>query len=563
MKKITVFVVTILLIISSFQTQNVSFASEFANIETSGATFVIDLFHSPYKNDYDNLIGNLTLSGNEIILCESSFDLPSDADALFLPDANTEYTSSEQMMIKEWFYSGDKLLFVGADSDYGGYFNPDYLNNLLHFLDAHIFVDDTSIEDTVENDGAVYRVVATNYGTGPFGSIVSENCDSGVIMHGPCSILGFDEASLTYVDLRNTTLANVEILLSYSMNSSCIDSDSSLSELDLYAYSGIMGDFPAVVYEEFDFTSAENSHLIIAGECIFSDYKEMYDLFTEGGYYILGTHSGFTFVNNIINYFVKSEYNVNERVYIKSNEDFLNYGFPGTGTEIDPYLIEDLHFDSTSSIEDYGIYISNTTKHFLIRNCFIEDLFMGIILESVVPNTGKIDSTTISNCLIGIGIKDSFNILVKNSYMNYNEVGIIIVSSHSCMIYYNLFKYNSRYGVYLDMETYDCQVNDNSFSNNNNDNETSQALDDGWNNNWDHNYWSDLGEAEFYSIDGTSNSKDNNPTNTPITSPTSSITTSETASTDTTVIISFPTVLSMFLSMVVLSVFSLLIKRKR
>ncbi len=561
MKKTTVFLVTILLIISSFQTQNISFASEFANIETSGATFVIDLSHSPYKTDYDNLIGNLTHAGNEVILCESSFDLPRDADALFLPDANTEYTPSEQMMIKEWFYSGDKLLFVGADSDYGGYFNPDYSNNLLHFLGAHIFVDDTSIEDTVENDGAVYRVAATNYGTGPFGSIVSENCDSGVIMHGPCSILGFDEASLTYVDLRNTTLANVEILLSYSINSSCIDSDASHSELDLYAYSGIMGDFPAVVYEEFDFTSAENSHLIIAGECIFSDYKEMYDLFTEGGYYILGTHSGFTFVNNIINYFVKSEYNVNERVYIKSDEDFLNYGFPGTGTDIDPYLIEDLHFDSTSSSEYYGIYIANTKKHFLIRNCIIEDLSIGIFLDSV---TGSVDSTTISNCMIGIGIENSSSILMKNSYINYNNYGILIGYSHSCMIRYNMIEYNEIYGVSLDMDTYDCQVNDNSFSYNNINNESSQALDDGWNNKWDHNYWSDLDGEDFYSIDGTSNSRDNNPSNALDTSLTSSITTSEsTTSTDTTVNISFPTVLSTFLSIVVLSVFSLLIKRKR
>jgi len=559
MKKVTVFVLTILLIISSFQTQNVSFASELANIETLGATFVIDLSHSPYKNDYDNLIGNLTHAGNEVILCDSFFDLPSDADALFLPDANTEYSSSEQMTIKEWFYSGDKLLFVGADSDYGGYFNPYYLNNLLHFLDAHVFVDGTSIEDFVENDGAVYRVVATNYGNGSIGLIVNNNCDSGIIMHGPCSILGFDETSLTYVDLRNTTLENVEILLSYSINSSCIDSDDSLSELDLYAYSGIMGDFPAVVYEEFDFTSAENSHLIVAGECIFSDYKLMYDLFTEGGYYIRGTHSGFTFVNNIINHFVKSVYNANEFIYIRSDEDFQNYGFPGTGTDSDPYLIEDLNFDSTSSSKHYGIYISNTAKHFLIRNCFIVDFPVGIILDS---DTGYIDSTTISNCLIGIGILNSFSILVKNSYINYNDVGILISNSHSCMILYNMFEYNENYGVSLDVDTYDCQVNNNSFRSNNN--ELTQALDDGWDNNWDHNYWSDLGEEEFYSIDGTSNSKDNNPANTPITSSTSSITTSEsTSSDDTTATISFPTVLSTFLSMTVLSVLFLLIKRKR
>jgi len=54
-------------------------------------------------------------------------------------------------------------------------------------------------------------------------------------------------------------------------------------------------------------------------------------------------------------------------IEITSDEDFL--AFPGSGTYEDPYLIENYNITSSTS---FGIHITSTTKHFLIRNCYID-----------------------------------------------------------------------------------------------------------------------------------------------------------------------------------------------
>ncbi len=75
---------------------------------------------------------------------------------------------------------------------------------------------------------------------------MSEGCLAGIILHGPCSILGYNGTD--YIDLRLESLSNVDILLSYGANCTSIDSDCSFTDLDLYA--GEKGYLPAVVYEK-------------------------------------------------------------------------------------------------------------------------------------------------------------------------------------------------------------------------------------------------------------------------------------------------------------------------
>jgi hypothetical protein len=88
----------------------------------------------------------------------------------------------------------------------------------------------------------------------------------------------------------------------YSQNATSQDDDISSSALDLYAYSNETGNYPAVVYEHF---SSINSHLILSGEAIYSDYKYMYDQRTENGVFGGGYHQGQVLVNNILNYFLE------------------------------------------------------------------------------------------------------------------------------------------------------------------------------------------------------------------------------------------------------------------
>ena len=56
---------------------------------------------------------------------------------------------------------------------------------------------------------------------------------------------------------------------------------------------------------------------------------------------------------------------------IDSDDDFVSYGFPGSGNLTDPYIIENYTISGPYS---YAIEITYTTKHFIIRNCNFSDI---------------------------------------------------------------------------------------------------------------------------------------------------------------------------------------------
>ncbi|UJG44765.1 MAG: hypothetical protein K9W46_06175 [Candidatus Heimdallarchaeum endolithica] len=295
-------IVGLLLIVTVLATIPSTFAYD-TSIKVKNKTIMIDVSHGAYHTSVENFKGNLTEAKNTVVMLESDLltNFTADADALFMSGPDEMYTGEETQKIKDWFNQGGKFLFIGGDSDYGGYFSPVAINNLLRNLGANIRLDSTSISDETNNDGASYRVAATQPGTGDVATKVTEGMEAGFILHGPCSILGINTTTAVpeYLDLRTATLPNVEILYKYSAVAVATDSDVSELPTDLYAESETEGNYPAVVLETIG-----NSYLVLAGEAIFTDYKSMYDQFTETGEYNDGVTYGQMFVNNLINYFL-------------------------------------------------------------------------------------------------------------------------------------------------------------------------------------------------------------------------------------------------------------------
>ena len=92
----------------------------------------------------------------------------------------------------------------------------------------------------------------------------------------------------------------VNVIMTYSVNATAADSDTSDGDFDVY--DGLEGGkFPAVVHENF---TDIGSNLILSGEAIYTNYKFMYEQKTENGEYNDGLHYGQMLVNNILNYFV-------------------------------------------------------------------------------------------------------------------------------------------------------------------------------------------------------------------------------------------------------------------
>jgi parallel beta-helix repeat protein len=187
-----------------------------------------------------------------------------------------------------------------------------------------------------------------------------------------------------------------------------------------------------------------------------------------------------------------SAYTVRDPIYIYGNAEFTtaNGVTGGSGTYSDPYVIEGWEIDASSA---NGIRVSDTTAHFMIRNCYVRDsgdyyygiyLFCcvngavignillnndcAIVLEHSSRNTvsgnncslnddaialSNSDNNTVSdnNCSLNdnaIVISQSDNNNVSGNYCLGNDYGIVFPFSSKNMVGNNSCSDNT-YGLYL------------------------------------------------------------------------------------------------------------------
>jgi len=205
-----------------------------------------------------------------------------------------------------------------------------------------------------------------------------------------------------------------------------------------------------------------------------------------------------------------------DSISILNDSAFSSYGFPGSGTEEDPYVIEGYNIITT---DFYGIYITDTTKYFTVRNCYVDAEFSGIYISNVAGFTATVINNTCNNNNIGILLRYSGRFTINNNTCNNNDnFGIGLYISDYCVVTYNLLQENKGYGVYSSYGSDINIIHHNNFVDNNLEGTshtgTSQAYDDGGNNYWydtatlEGNYWSDWSGTGNYSIDGYTDSVD-------------------------------------------------------
>ncbi len=106
---------------------------------------------------------------------------------------------------------------------------------------------------------------------------------------------------------------------------------------------------------------------------------------------------------------------------ITSNDDFDAQMWPGSGTEMDPYIIEglDITLNATTA------YVGDVDAHFVIRGCSFSSLAAhfgnGIVFYNVT--NGRVESCNITWKITGIYIMDSNNCTIWNNtvYDNHDE----------------------------------------------------------------------------------------------------------------------------------------------
>ncbi len=127
---------------------------------------------------------------------------------------------------------------------------------------------------------------------------------------------------------------------------------------------------------------------------------------------------------------LKSSFTVINSINIQNDSDFQRlaamHGWPGNGSETNPYVIENVEINGSiftnDDYKDYGlITINNTRVYFIIRNCFLRDFNFqrgaGILLQNAT--NGQVYNCEITNIAgtYGSGIR-TFNVTNMSFYNN-------------------------------------------------------------------------------------------------------------------------------------------------
>ena len=124
---------------------------------------------------------------------------------------------------------------------------------------------------------------------------------------------------------------------------------------------------------------------------------------------------------------------------IDENIDFKRLFLPGSGTEEDPYLIQNYHFTD----QHHAILINGTTKCFIIQNCIISSSYFAIRLDNIKGCSVIIQNNNFLYCEYDIFIGDSNSIIVRSNSFNNSSYGVDLRSSTNIVVSENIFHNNT------------------------------------------------------------------------------------------------------------------------
>ena len=159
----------------------------------------------------------------------------------------------------------------------------------------------------------------------------------------------------------------------------------------------------------------------------------------------------------------RSPYITQDPVIIWTDDDFKYYNFPGDGTQDNPFIIENYNITTESG---YGIFISETKKHIVIRNCYIDARYDGILIENVAEKTILIENNICVDSLNGISIVGSYySTITNNTCENNSQNGINLYHTDFSTTADNLCNSNGNAGIRIS-RTYFSTTSNNNCSDN-------------------------------------------------------------------------------------------------
>jgi len=155
----------------------------------------------------------------------------------------------------------------------------------------------------------------------------------------------------------------------------------------------------------------------------------------------------------------------NENISINGNFELSQISSSGNGTELNPYVIEDLMINGQNDI--YCMLIENTDKYFVIENCSFFNASFGLWFYNVTY--GNVESNLVyQNLNVGIYLNCSYNCtFYYNNVESNKDSGITLYNSSNNNFVLNNINFNFKNGIILN-KSHNNTFSLNLLQNNNN-----------------------------------------------------------------------------------------------
>ncbi|QOJ78740.1 hypothetical protein IG193_08320 [Infirmifilum lucidum] len=263
----------------------------------------VDLGHGESDKYLNYIMGNITFVNWKVIKGPINESVLKDVDILLLGQPTVALSPDEMTAIKNWLNSGNKVLYIGGDSDYGpGGKTITQINDLLAAIGTKLRLEHGAVysDNPDVTAKAFYRMlvfVEPDPDTLLRTDMVKENIKLPILMHGPGCVIWVDEQGKYHDPVKETYPGLIRLV--WAHKSYIGDNTPPTPYLyDLMTYGKGTGDHDFVMYAA-EYWPDKNVLIVLAGESIYGDYEPAWS-----SQYYGKSLDGPTFVTNLVKWWV-------------------------------------------------------------------------------------------------------------------------------------------------------------------------------------------------------------------------------------------------------------------
>ena len=263
----------------------------------------VDLGHGESSKYLNYIMGNITFVTWRIIKGPINASVLKGVDILLLGQPTVAFSPDEIKAIKDWLNTGNKVLYVAGDSDYGpGGKTITQINDLLAGIGTKLRLEHGAVySDYPEMTAKAYYRMLTFVEPDSYPGLNTEmlkrDVTLPVLMHGPGCVIWVDEKGAFHDPVKEKFPGLIRLV--WAHKSYMGDNTPPTPYLyDLMSYGKGTGDHDFVMYAA-EYWPDKNVLIVVAGESLYGDYEPAW----ASSYYGVAL-DGPTFVTNLFRWWV-------------------------------------------------------------------------------------------------------------------------------------------------------------------------------------------------------------------------------------------------------------------